>query len=201
MDKKISITLATVLFLSVAFLFLLNFLTVDNGDNQYYSNNEEEVMNYRITLKTNKGEIVFETYYEHAPNTVDNFVKLARDGFYNNLTFHRVIPGFMIQGGCPEGTGTGGPGYALEDEIDATADIYQNGYAKGTVAMANAGPNTQGSQFFIMVDDYNLPPDYTIFGRVTSGQDVADSISIVQTDARDNPHEDVVIEQVEIEEL
>ncbi len=163
-------------------------------------NDKNDYMNYVITLETNRGEIEFKTYADEAPNTVENFVKLAKEGFYDGLTFHRVIDGFMIQGGCPEGTGTGGPGYTFEDEIDASAEIYQKGYTKGTVAMANAGPNTQGSQFFIMVADQALSPDYTIFGRVVSGQEVADEISLVERDSRDKPLEDVVIKSVTIRE-
>ena len=157
-------------------------------------------MDYSISLDTSLGEIVFETYSQHAPNTVNNFVTLAKQGFYDNLTFHRVIDGFMIQGGCPTGDGTGGPGYSFDDEIDASSDIYREGYSKGVVAMANAGPNTQGSQFFIMVADVDLPPAYTIFGRVVSGQDVADAISLVDRDSRDKPEESVVINKVIIEE-
>ncbi len=158
--------------------------------------NNVEVMNYEIKLKTNKGEITFESLSDIAPNTVNNFVQLAEKEFYNGLIFHRVIDGFMIQGGCPEGTGRGGPGYTFDDEIDPTLEIYQRGYDKGVVAMANSGPNTNGSQFFIMVEDYPLPPDYTIFGKVISGQDVADRISQAETDVSDKPLEDIIIEEV-----
>ena len=158
----------------------------------------ENVMNYEITLKTNKGDIKFETFSDLAPNTVDNFASLSKDGFYDGLTFHRVIDGFMIQGGCPEGTGRGGPGYTFDDEIDPGAEVYQGGYDKGIVAMANSGPNTNGSQFFIMVEDYPLPPQYTIFGQVVSGQDVTDEIAKVDTDRMDNPLEDIEIESVTI---
>ncbi len=161
---------------------------------------KEEIMNYEVTLETSRGEIKFETFKEEAPNTVDNFINLAKDGFYDGLIFHRVIDGFMIQGGCPEGTGRGGPGYQFEDEINPTSELYKNGYSKGIIAMANSGPNTQGSQFFIMVEDYPLPPDYTIFGQVISGQDVADEISLVDRDARDKPHEDIKIKEVTIKE-
>jgi len=161
---------------------------------------QEDYMNYLVTIETNKGEIKFTTYADEAPNTVENFVSLAKKGFYDGVIFHRVIDGFMIQGGDPTGTGMGGPGYTFEDEINPEAEIYQNGYDKGMVAMANAGPNTQGSQFFIMVDNYPLPPDYTIFGKVVSGQEVADAISVVEKDASDKPLEDVVIKSVSIEE-
>jgi cyclophilin family peptidyl-prolyl cis-trans isomerase len=126
-------------------------------------------------------------------------VKLAEEGFYDGVIFHRVIDGFMIQGGDPTGTGTGGPGYSFADEIDPESEIYQEGYKKGVVAMANAGPNTQGSQFFIMVADYPLPPNYTIFGKVVSGQEVADAISVVEKDGRDKPLQDVIIQEVVLE--
>ena len=156
-------------------------------------------MDYIITLETNKGNIQFKTYAGDAPNAVDNFVTLAEKGFYNGVIFHRVIDGFMIQGGDPTGTGTGGPGYVFDDEIDPESDLYKRGYLKGIVAMANAGPNTQGSQFFIMVADYSLLPHYTIFGQVISGQEVADAISKVERDANDKPIEDVIIKRVLIE--
>ncbi len=168
----------------------------DGKKEELISDKTNDYMNYIITLETNRGEIEFKTYADEAPNTVENFITLAKKGFYDGLTFHRVIDGFMIQGGCPEGTGTGGPGYTFEDEIDPSAEIYQNGYSKGIVAMANAGPNTQGSQFFIMVADYNLPSAYTIFGEVVSGQEVADEISLVEKDSRDKPLEDVIINKV-----
>lgn len=152
-----------------------------------------------ITIKTNHGTIVFETYNQDAPNTVANFVKLAKSGFYNNLTFHRVIPGFMIQGGDPNGNGTGGPGYQFADELNPNTASYQEGYLKGVVAMANAGPNTNGSQFFIMTADYPLQNDYTIFGKVVSGQEVVDKIANVPTDRNDRPLEPVVMIKVSVE--
>ena len=182
----------------VGFLFvILLLILVFPGEEK---EEQEDYMNYLVTIETNMGEIKFTTYSDEAPNTVENFVSLARKGFYDGVIFHRVIEGFMIQGGDPTGTGTGGPGYTFEDEINPEAEIYQNGYEKGTVAMANAGPNTQGSQFFIMVKDYPLPPDYTIFGKVISGQEVADAISVVEKDANDKPLEDVVMKSVSIEE-
>ncbi len=138
---------------------------------------------HTVTLQTNKGTIVFETYDADAPKTVANFMTLANKGFYNNLTFHRVIPGFMIQGGDPVGDGTGGPGYKFADEFDANTPSYKAGYVRGTVAMANSGPNTNGSQFFIMQADNPLPHNYTIFGKVISGMDVVDAISAVQVDS------------------
>jgi cyclophilin family peptidyl-prolyl cis-trans isomerase len=147
-------------------------------------------------LQTNHGAIELELYPDDAPKTVDNFVKLARDGFYNGLIFHRVIPDFMIQGGDPTGTGSGGPGYSFEDEFN------EHKVDRGALAMANAGPNTNGSQFFIVTADACpwLDGKHTVFGRVTSGMDVADKISELPSDARDKPREDAVIERVEISE-
>lgn len=154
---------------------------------------------YMITLDTNYGKIVFETYNNDAPNTVNNFVTLSEKKFYDGLTFHRVIKGFMIQGGDPNGNGTGGPGYTFADEIKPDSDLYKVGYKKGIVAMANAGPNTNGSQFFIMTADYPLPPSYTIFGKVVSGQDVVDKIASVKTGTNDKPVSPVVINKVTVE--
>ncbi len=164
---------------------------------------------YMITLKTNFGDITFQTYDADAPKTVANFVSLAGKKFYDGLTFHRVIPGFMIQGGDPNCTparssgacGTGGPGYKFDDELNPATPSYQAGYKKGVVAMANAGPNTNGSQFFIMLADYPLPNNYTIFGKVVSGQDVVDKIGLVKTDQGDRPLSPVIIESVGVEKL
>ena len=153
---------------------------------------------HMVTIETNYGKIVFETYDSDAPNTVKNFVTLAGKGFYNNLTFHRVIPGFMIQGGDPKGDGTGGPGYQFADELNPATASYKAGYKKGVVAMANAGPNTNGSQFFIMTADYPLPNSYTIFGKVVSGQDVVDKIAAVKTGAGDRPVVPVVMKSVTV---
>ncbi len=146
------------------------------------------------TLHTNKGAIAVELFDDDAPKTVGNFVKLAGDGFYDGVIFHRVIPDFMIQGGDPTGTGSGGPGYQFEDEFN------QHKVIRGALAMANAGPNTNGSQFFIVTADETpwLDGKHTVFGRVTDGMDVVDAISAVDRDARDKPYEDVVIERVEI---
>ncbi len=126
---------------------------------------------YTAILNTNKGNIEIALNFGQTPNTVKNFVDLSRKGFYINTIFHRVIEGFMIQGGDPNGNGTGGPGYRFHDEP------FTGEYTRGAVAMANAGPNTNGSQFFIMHADYPLPKNYTIFGRVTKGMDVVDSIA------------------------
>jgi peptidyl-prolyl cis-trans isomerase B (cyclophilin B) len=146
------------------------------------------------TLHTNHGAIEVELFDDDAPKTVENFTKLARDGFYNGVIFHRIIPDFMIQGGDPTGTGTGGPGYAFEDEFN------DNKVVRGALAMANAGPNTNGSQFFVVTTESApwLDGKHTVFGRVTSGMDVVDAIEQVATDARDKPHDDVVIERVEL---
>ncbi len=189
---------ATLLFLAILSFYGEDKKTAVESEDYLLNNN---TMNYNIKLETTIGDIVFETYAQYAPNTVNNFITLAKEGFYDGLTFHRVIPGFMIQGGCPVGNGTGGPGYSFSDEIDGDNEVYQRGYKKGVVAMANAGPNTQGSQFFIMVEDVGLPSDYTIFGKVVSGQDIADAVSLVETAPNDMPIEDVVIIKVSVEEI
>jgi peptidyl-prolyl cis-trans isomerase B (cyclophilin B) len=148
------------------------------------------------TLHTNHGPIGIELFPEEAPKTVANFTKLAGEGFYDGLTFHRVIPDFMIQGGCPRGDGTGGPGYQFEDEFN------EHRVVRGALAMANAGPNTNGSQFFIVTaDDCSwLDGKHTVFGQVVSGQGVVDDISGVERDARDRPRDPVTIERVELSE-
>ena len=168
------------------------------------------IMKHTVTIKTNYGNIEFETYDSDAPKTVANFINLAEKGFYNKLTFHRIIKGFMIQGGdpyCSSATstgscGTGGPGYQFEDELNPNTDSYKAGYVRGVVAMANAGPNTNGSQFFIMHQDYSLPHNYTIFGKVTSGMDTVDKIANLQTNPANNkPLSPVIIEEVTVKSL
>jgi cyclophilin family peptidyl-prolyl cis-trans isomerase len=146
------------------------------------------------TLHTNHGAIAIELFADDAPKTVANFEKLAGDGFYNGVIFHRVIPDFMVQGGDPTGTGSGGPGYQFEDEFN------DHKVVRGALAMANAGPNTNGSQFFIVTAEACpwLDGKHTVFGQVTSGMDVIDTISGLATDGRDKPHDDVVIERVEL---
>ncbi|HEX8071984.1 MAG TPA: peptidylprolyl isomerase [Pyrinomonadaceae bacterium] len=154
-------------------------------------------------IRTNKGTIRFELLEEDAPKTAENFRLLAERGYYNGVVFHRVIKGFMIQGGDPTGTGRGGEsawGGRFNDEIDRSSNLYRGAYTKGTVAMANAGPNTNGSQFFIMHADYPLPPSYSKFGRVIEGQDVVDAIATTQTDRSDRPVQPVVMEEVTIEQ-
>jgi peptidyl-prolyl cis-trans isomerase B (cyclophilin B) len=147
------------------------------------------------TLHTTHGPIGVELFDDDAPKTVENFVKLARDGFYDGVIFHRVIPNFMIQGGDPTGTGRGGPGYTFDDEFN------DNKVVRGALAMANAGPNTNGSQFFIVTAEATpwLDGKHTVFGRVTEGMDVVDTISSLATDSEDRPHDDVRIERVELD--
>jgi peptidyl-prolyl cis-trans isomerase B (cyclophilin B) len=146
------------------------------------------------TLHTNHGPIELELHDDDAPKTVENFRKLAGDGFYDGVVFHRVIPDFMIQGGDPTGTGMGGPGYTFEDEFN------DHKVERGALAMANAGPNTNGSQFFVVTAEATpwLDGKHTVFGRVTDGMDVVDAISQMETDASDKPREAVVIERVEL---
>jgi cyclophilin family peptidyl-prolyl cis-trans isomerase len=146
------------------------------------------------TLQTSAGPVTVELHDEAAPKTVANFRKLASDGFYDGLTFHRVIPDFMIQGGCPEGTGTGGPGYTFEDEIN------DNKVARGALAMANAGPDTNGSQFFIVTTAAApwLDDKHTVFGRVTAGMDAVEAIEAAPTGAGDHPLEPQTIERIEL---
>ncbi len=148
----------------------------------------------KATLQTNAGPITVEFFDEDAPKTVENFRKLAGEGFYDGLIFHRVIPDFMVQGGCPEGTGTGGPGYQFEDEFN------DHKVVRGALAMANAGPNTNGSQFFIVTTGAApwLDGKHTVFGEVVDGMDAVDTIEGSETDARDKPLEAKTIESVEL---
>jgi len=185
-----------------------------NEDKVYISEPEMNIdlnKKYTAVMKSNMGDITVEFFTSDAPVTVNNFIKLSRDGYYNDVIFHRIISGFMIQGGDPSGTGYGGlideslglvngntgkhPGYKFEDELN-----NQIPYEKGILAMANSGPNTNGSQFFIMHVDYPLPYQYTIFGKVTDGMEVIDKIASVETGEGDRPVSDVVIESVEIKE-
>jgi cyclophilin family peptidyl-prolyl cis-trans isomerase len=147
-------------------------------------------------LHTNAGAIEIELFDEDAPQTVENFRKLAADGFYDGLVFHRVIPDFMIQGGCPQGTGRGGPGYTFEDEIN------QHKVVRGALAMANAGPDTNGSQFFIVTTEAApwLDGKHTVFGRVEAGMEAVDAIEGLPTGPGDQPEEPAVIERVELAE-
>jgi peptidyl-prolyl cis-trans isomerase B (cyclophilin B) len=149
----------------------------------------------QATMHTNHGPIQIELFDEDAPKTVENFRKLAGDGFYDGVIFHRVIKDFMIQGGDPTGTGTGGPGYTFEDEFN------QHRIVRGALAMANAGPNTNGSQFFIVTTDAApwLDGKHTVFGQVVSGMETVDAIEGLPTGARDRPEDDAVIERVELD--
>jgi len=157
----------------------------------------DESKSYSATFKTNHGEINLELYASKAPVTVNNFVFLARDGFYNGVIFHRVIPGFMIQGGDPDGTGTGGPGYKFQDEFDSSLGFDR----EGILAMANAGPGTNGSQFFITcAPTPHLNNAHTIFGAVTGGLDVVQAIVGVPQGASNRPTDQVTIESIEIQE-
>jgi cyclophilin family peptidyl-prolyl cis-trans isomerase len=146
----------------------------------------------QMTMSTNHGDVVLELFDEDAPETVGNFRRLAEDGFYDGLIFHRVIPDFMVQGGCPEGTGTGGPGYTFKDEIN------DHKVVRGALAMANAGPNTNGSQFFIVTADSCpwLDGKHTVFGEVSDGMDVVQKIGTLPTDARDRPTQEARIERL-----
>lgn len=191
--KKFFIILIIIVFLA-AIVYVMVFRKP--AENNSIENN----MNHIITIKTNMGEIRFMTYDEDAPKTVNNFITLAQDGFYDGVIFHRVIDGFMIQGGDPTGIGMGGPGYTFEDELNPETDSYKEGYKKGVVAMANSGPDTNGSQFFIMVADYSLPHNYTIFGKVISGQEVADAIAKKEKDSNDKPIFSVIMEKVTVTE-
>src|SRR4051794_37876082 len=148
------------------------------------------------TMTTNHGDIVIELFDDDAPKTVENFRTLAGKGYYDGLIFHRIIKDFMIQGGCPKGTGTGGPGYEFEDEIN------DHKVVRGALAMANAGPNTNGSQFFIVTipEAGWLDGKHTVFGQVTSGMDVVDKLEGLPTDGRDKPREDAKIEKLTVGE-
>jgi cyclophilin family peptidyl-prolyl cis-trans isomerase len=159
-----------------------------------------------VTLKTSMGDITVKLYTKEVPKASENFMKLASSGFYDGVKFHRVIKGFMIQGGDPNSKddalmnrwGAGGPGYQFADEIDTTSEIYKRGYKHGVLAMANSGPNTNGSQFFIMAADYPLPPLYVIFGEVVDGLDVVDAIDAVKTDGNDRPIAPVTITSAKV---
>src|SRR5260370_6817592 len=159
--------------------------------------------NRTAVIETNKGTIKFELLEQDAPKTSENFRLLEEKGYYDGVIFHRVIKGFMIQGGDPTGTGRGGEsawGGRFADEINRSSEVYDRGYKAGTVAMANAGPNTNGSQFFIMHVDYPLPPSYTIFGRGTEGQDVLNPIATTEAHRSDRPLSEVKMEKVSISE-
>ena len=161
-----------------------------------YANPPEMVIDpaktYTATIETTAGTMTAQLFASEVPRTVNNFVFLANEGFYTDVIFHRVITGFMIQGGDPTGTGTGGPGYRFDDEP------VSREYQRGTLAMANAGPNTNGSQFFVMHADYPLPPNYTIFGKLSAGEEVIDAIAGAPTGGQDRPAEPIAIKSVTI---
>ncbi|MCR4330384.1 MAG: peptidylprolyl isomerase [Patescibacteria group bacterium] len=184
-------------------LYFMN--DANNNQGKITKNITEKNLEYSgAILVTNLGDIEVEFFSQDAPLTVANFAKLAEGGFYNETKFHRVIKDFMIQGGDPlskndaisEQWGTGGPGYKFNDEIDANSDLYKTGYQRGVLAMANSGSNTNGSQFFIMHQDYPLPPQYTIFGRVIFGQEIIDTIAATPTDPNDRPISPITIQKV-----
>lgn len=189
-----------------AYLLLPSKAVQDSSDNDSQSTRTETSNyseNYMVTLKTSKGDIELELHGKDAPKTVENFIKLSESGYYNGVIFHRVIADFMIQGGDPTGTGTGGQsafedGAPFADELNPDSESYQRGYARGTLAMANRGPNTNTSQFFIVHKDSDLPHLYTIFGRVTDGMDVVDEIATAPVNG-EVPVDPVKIESVEVE--
>lgn len=197
-NGKILLLAVGILVVSIVGLLFLNQsnLTSDIMDD----NTNNDLPNYTATIKTNMGDIEIDLFEKETPKTVENFVKLSKEGFYNGLIFHRVVKDFVIQGGDPEGTGRGGPGYQFDDEIT------ERKYTKYSLGMANAGPNTNGSQFFITVGSIqdanlkNLDGNYTLFGVVTSGKDVVDKIAVVSVDENDKPLTPVKMESITIHE-
>ena len=203
--KKWYIVFGVVLILALGSYFMLNQSSKDNSNNNMEKPNENinAVENPRATLETSMGNIVMEFYPEDAPKTVANFIGLAKKGYYDGVTFHRVVSGFVIQGGDPTGTGAGGDsiyGGDFEDELNPSTESYKRGYTEGTEAMANRGPDTNSSQFFIMLDYKAMPKLYAIFGKVIEGGDVAQSIGKVQVDANDKPLQPVIINKVTVQE-
>jgi cyclophilin family peptidyl-prolyl cis-trans isomerase len=158
----------------------------------------QQIESTKVTIETDKGNVAIHLFGD-APIAASNFIYLANKKFYDGLIFHRVIKGFMIQGGDPKGNGTGGPGYKFKDELDPTSASYKKGYVRGILAMANSGPNTNGSQFFIMHQDNQLPHNYTIFGEVISGMDVVDLIASSEVDGNDKPIQQVTMTKIIVE--
>lgn len=197
--KKWYIILAVILILSFGAYYFINQSKNEN-------NNMEKInkkTNPRATVETNMGNITIEIYSNDAPKTAANFIGLAKKGYYNGVTFHRVVSGFVIQGGDPTGTGSGGDsiyGGEFEDELNSNTESYRRGYLKGTVAMANRGPNTNSSQFFIMLGDKSLPKLYTIFGKVIEGDNVVQNIGKARVGANDKPLEPIIINKVIVQE-
>lgn len=216
MNKYISSVIVAVIIILGVWFFVSNKnkeVNIINSNNQLASatsSGEAKDKTMNAILHTSEGDIEIEFFEKQTPNTVANFTKLAEEGFYDGTKFHRVIKGFMIQGGDPLTKddakvnlwGTGDPGYKFADEIDSQSDLYTKiGYAKGVLAMANSGPNTNGSQFFIMAENYPLPPQYTIFGKVVSGQEVVTKIENMPTTlpgVADRPVTPVVIENISL---
>ncbi len=199
MNKQTIIILLAVIALgAIAFMIANN--QKDQEEIKKTENNNNQETNMNATIKTSLGEIKIELYSDRVPQTAGNFAKLAEEKFYDGIKFHRIISGFMIQGGDPLTKddsqknlwGTGGPGYKFNDEP------FEGDYSRGTIAMANSGPNTNGSQFFIMHQDYPLPPQYVIFGKVLEGMEVVDAIAALETDAGDRPLNPPVIESVTV---
>lgn len=193
------------IFFILIFVFIFWFFSAykENISDKFFMKSGDK--NLSVILKTNLGDIKIEFFEKDAPKTVANFIKLSSEGFYNGARFHRVIKGFMIQGGDSNSKdddwsndSMGGPGYQFEDELNPQAESYKAGYLKGVVAMANAGPNTNGSQFFIMLENYPLSRNYTIFGKVVEGQDVVDKIGDLKTYENDNPRGQATINSVEV---
>ncbi len=196
---KILIAVGVVLVLIVAGYLLLTMGKVSESLSSQNAASNSIVRNPIAVVETNKGVFEFELYQNDAPNTVANFIKLTNQKFYDNLIFHRVVKDFVIQGGDPNGNGAGGPGYSFADELNPETKSYQEGYIKGVVAMANAGPNTNGSQWFVTLADLSqLPQNYSIFGRVIKGQEVIDAIGLVAVDSTDKPVSPVVIKKITI---
>ncbi|HQA98858.1 MAG TPA: peptidylprolyl isomerase [Candidatus Dojkabacteria bacterium] len=197
-NGKILLLAVGILVVSIVGLLFLNQSNLTS--NIMDDNTNNNLPNYTATIKTNMGDIEIDLFEKETPKTVENFVKLSKEGFYNGLIFHRVVKDFVIQGGDPEGTGRGGPGYQFDDEIT------ERKYTKYSLGMANAGPNTNGSQFFITVGSIqdvnlrNLDGKYTLFGIVTSGKDVVDKIAVVNVDENDKPLTPVKMESITIHE-
>ena len=197
-NGKILLLAVGILVVSIVGLLFLNQSNLTS--NIMDDNTNNNLPNYTATIKTNMGDIEIDLFEKETPKTVENFVKLSKEGFYNGLIFHRVVKDFVIQGGDPEGTGRGGPGYQFDDEIT------ERKYTKYSLGMANAGPNTNGSQFFITVGSIqdvnlgNLDGKYTLFGVVTSGKDVVDKIAVVNVDENDKPLTPVKMESITIHE-
>jgi cyclophilin family peptidyl-prolyl cis-trans isomerase len=188
--------------LSIAVLVVsISFTATAQKNNKSKAKETSGVTTETAIIETDHGNIEIEFFRKDAPKTVENFVELAKRGYYDGVLFHRVISGFMIQGGDPSGTGAGGEsiyGSRFDDEIDKNSELYKTGYKRGVIAMANAGPNTNGSQFFIMHKDYPLPPSYTIFGRVVKGIETVDAITSQPTGQRDRPITDIPMKKVTI---